>query len=200
MVASLSQDDPLSLKEAKNRPDWPHWKKAMDEEIQQLETLGTYAKMELPSDRVPIACKWVYHLKQDHTRKIMHYKACLVAKGFSQIHGLNFSESFTPAMCLNMLRLLLVLATMYRMVIHMVDIVSAYLNGDLDKIIYMKQPPGYEDGTHLVCKLIKSLYGLQQYGRIWNQKLNDTFQKLSFTHLFADQCVYFRCINHGCTC
>jgi hypothetical protein len=196
MVANLSQDDPLSLEEAKNRTDWPHWKKAMDDEIQQLETLGTYAKTELPNDRVPIACKWVYRLKRDHTGKIMRYKARLVAKGFSQIPGLDFSETFAPVMRLDTLRLLLALAAMYGMVIHIVDIVGAYLNGDLDEIIYMKQPPGYEDGTHLVCKLIKSLYGLRQSGRVWNQKLNDAFQKLGFTRLFADQCVYFRRIDH----
>jgi hypothetical protein len=89
------EDEPKTLAEAKERGDWPEWKKAMDEEMEQLRNLGTYIKVELPEDRIPIACKWVYRLKQDSTGKIICYKAQLVAKGFSQIPGIDSPANFT---------------------------------------------------------------------------------------------------------
>ena len=58
-------DDPKDVEEARSRPDWPEWKKAMDAEISQLENLGTYTKVKIPKDRVAINCKWVFHLKCD---------------------------------------------------------------------------------------------------------------------------------------
>ena len=58
-------DEPQSLEEAKAQPDWPKWKQAMDEEIEQLNKLGTYANTKLPADRKAIACKWVYWFKKD---------------------------------------------------------------------------------------------------------------------------------------
>lgn len=192
MMANILDEEPLSLEEAHGRADWPLWKKAMDEEMEQLKKLGTYTKVDLPSDRVPIACKWVYRLKRDHAGKIVRYKARLVTKGFSQIPGIDFTETFAPVMRLDTLRLLLALAATYGMVIHVVDIVGAYLNGELKEQIYMQQPPEYEDGTHLVLQLIKTIYGLRQSGRVWNQKLNNAFIKLGFKRLFSDQCVYFR--------
>jgi hypothetical protein len=57
------EDEPKTLAEAKERGDWPEWKKAMDDEMEQLRNLGTYIKVELPKDRILIACKWVYRLK-----------------------------------------------------------------------------------------------------------------------------------------
>ena len=70
------------------------------------------------------------------------------------------------------------------------DVVGAYLNGELNETIYMEQPPGYEDGTGRVCKLLRPLYGLKQSGAIWNKKLNSEFLNLHFRRLLSDQCVY----------
>ncbi len=81
--------EPQSLEEARLQIEWPQWKEAMDAEIAQLEALGTYEKVDLPSGRKPIPCKWVYRLKHDNEGNIVKYKARLVAKGFSQIPGID---------------------------------------------------------------------------------------------------------------
>jgi len=70
------------------------------------------------------------------------------------------------------------------------DVVAAYLNGKLDEEVYIKQPPGFNDGTGRVCKLILSIYGLKQAGRNWNIELNTTFKSLGFIQLITDQCIY----------
>ena len=153
-------DDPKDVEEARSCADWPKWKKAMDAEISQLEKLWTYIKVKIPKDRVAINCKWVFHLKCNAEGKIMQHKARLVAKGFSQIPGINFFETFTPVMHLHTLWLLLAIATMYGLVAHIVDVMGAYLNGELKEQIYMKQIPRYEDGTDSVLLLQRTLYGL----------------------------------------
>jgi len=68
----------------------------MDKEITQLENTGIWELTELPADRKPIKCKWVLKVKQDHTSVITHYKGRLIAKGFSQIPGIDFTETFAP--------------------------------------------------------------------------------------------------------
>ena len=72
------------------------------------------------------------------------------------------------------------------------DFSFAFLNGDLDETIYMKQPEGFvEQGPDYVCRLKKSLYGLKQSARQWNRKLHETLVKLGFSRLESDRSIYF---------
>src|ERR1700678_4467485 len=119
----------------------------MDAEIDQLTKRETYKMVDLPPDRKAIASKWVFRIMQDHNGKIVKHKARLVVKGFSQIPGIDFVETFAPLMRLETFRLLMALATKLGLVIHVVDIVGAYLNGTLQEAIYMEQPPDYDDRT-----------------------------------------------------
>jgi hypothetical protein len=120
------------------------------------------------------------------------HKARLIRKGFSQIPGIDFVETFAPVMRLETFRLLMALATKLSLLIHVVDIVGAYLNGTLQETIYMEQPPDYDDGTGRVSLLIKALYGLKQAGQIWNNELNQSFIGMEYTRLFSNQCVYIK--------
>ena len=72
------------------------------------------------------------------------------------------------------------------------DVKGAYLNGLLLERVFMKQPDGYSDGTHRICQLIKTLYGLKQAGREWNKVLNTRLQRRGFKSLKSDLCVYVR--------
>ena len=74
------------------------------------------------------------------------------------------------------------------------DFSSAYLNGELDVPIFMRQPPGFElaGREHQVCELRKTLYGLKQSGRAWYQKLDSHLRSTGFARTYADNCVYVR--------
>jgi len=91
-------DDPTTIEEAKARSDWPKWKEAMNEEMNRLKMAKTWEKKPLPTDHKAIACRWVYHLKTDNTGKIAKYKPRLVAKGFTQIPGINFFDTYAPVL------------------------------------------------------------------------------------------------------
>jgi len=138
----------------------------MDKEITQLENTSIWELTELPADCKPIKYKWVLNVKQDHTGAITRYKGCLVAKGFSQIPGINFTETFVPVVQLETFWTLIAIAVYYKLDIHTMDVVEAYLDGELNKMIYMEQLPGYEDGTNHIYRLCHPLYGLKQSGVI----------------------------------
>jgi Reverse transcriptase (RNA-dependent DNA polymerase) len=98
MIGVSLENDPLSLKEVKERLDWLKWKVAMDVEVDQLVKKRMYKLINLPPDCQAISCKWVYCIKCDHIGKIMTHKVRLIAKGCSQISGVDFVETFTPVM------------------------------------------------------------------------------------------------------
>lgn len=167
-----SYDEPQTLQEVMSRNNWPEWKKAMETELAQHECLGTYKLTDLPPDRKPVGCRWVFLIKRDANRQIVKYKARLVAQGFSQIPGQDFFATYAPVMRLESFHVILALAAQLDMEIHQVDVVGAYLNSNLEESIYMKQPPGFSDDTTRVLLLLKAIYGLKQAGCAWNTRLN----------------------------
>ena len=92
------------------------------------------------------------------------------------------------------IRVLLTLAVQYDLQLNQMDVVTAFLNGNLEETIYMQQPDGYiQQGKELlVCKLNKSLYGLKQSPRCWNKVLTEFMKSLGFTQSSADPCIYVR--------
>ena len=105
---------------------------------------------------------------------VERFKARLVVKGFSQRAGIDFNETFSPVVHGESQRLLLALTVRNKLKLRQVDIVSAFLNGELDKSIYMTQSEGFHDhdAQEFVCQLNKGLYGLKQAGLLWNKRLN----------------------------
>nr|GFA96241.1 zinc finger, CCHC-type [Tanacetum cinerariifolium] len=120
------------------------------------------------------------------------YKARLVIQGFRQKEGINFFDTYAPVARISTIRLLLALAAIHDLVIHQMDVKTAFLNGDLDEEIYMKQPEGFVIPGHesKVCKLKKSLYGLKQAPNQWHQKFDDVVLSNGFSLNQADKCVY----------
>ena len=146
-----------------------------------LGEMGTWKLGDLPKGREAVGCKWVFDIKHDHEGKISRYKARLVAQGYSQIPGMDYFETFAPVVRHDSLRAMLAIAAIRNLEIRQLDIKGAYLNGDLQEEIYMRQPEGFDDGSGRVCRLYKTLYGLKQSGREWNRKLNKRLTELGFS-------------------
>jgi hypothetical protein len=180
--------------EALAGPDSEKWHRAMQEEYDSIMKNGTWTLVELPNGRKPVSCKWIFKVKYSSTGEVDRYKARLVARGFTQKHGIDYTETFAPVAKFTSIRCLMAIAAKDDMEIHQMDVKTAYLNGDLNEEIYMVQPEGFEQvgGETLVCKLNKSLYGLKQAGRMWYFKIDETFKELGFKRSDADHSIYVR--------
>jgi hypothetical protein len=185
---------PNNFEAAMKSPDGKLWKEAMDKEFNSLTEMNTWNLTALPPGRKAISSKWVYRIKRKADGEIDKFKARMVARGFTQIYGVDFTETFAPVVRSNALRALLSFAVQRNMKIHQMDVVTAYLNGRILEEIYMRQPEGYEKpgAEHLVCKLNKSLYGLKQSGRCWNEKLVEFLTKNGFIQLVKETSVFYR--------
>jgi hypothetical protein len=119
--------------------------------------------------------KWVFRNKQDDEGVIVRNKARLVAKGFSQVEGLDFGETFAPVARLEVICILLAYASCYDIKHYEMDVKSAFLNNFINELLYVDQPPGFEDPRYPnhAYMLSKALYGLKQAPRAWYERLRD---------------------------
>ena len=146
----------------------------MVDEMASLHKNEAWDLVELPAGRKPIGSKWMFKKKTNAEGKVEKYKAWLVAKGYSQVPGIDFGDIFSlVAKVTSIILLLSVTAAAFDFEVEQMDVKTTFLHGDLEEEIYMKQPGGFavKGKKELVCKLKKSLYGLKQSPRMWYQNL-----------------------------
>lgn len=184
-------DDPPTVKKAMSSTNASEWSQAMKEEYESLLLNKTWCLCKLPQNKKPISCKWVFKTKRNANGNILRRKARLVAKGYSQEKGIDYNETFAPVVRYESIRYLIALAVKHGLLIHQMDAVTAFLNGTLEEEIYMKQPECMDDGSGKVCKLQKSIYGLKQASRVWNETLNKVLLNIGVKRSECE-CIYYR--------
>jgi hypothetical protein len=145
----------------------PEWDASMPKVYSSLMKNHTWDLVSLPKEQKLVHCKWIYKAKYVADGSVDKHKARLVAKGFSQVEGIDYSETFAPVAKMNSICLVLSLAASQGWSVYQMDVKSAFLHGDLDEEIYMEKPLGYVQDSSLVCRLKRSLYGLKQDPRAW---------------------------------
>lgn len=189
-VHGIVLDDPQTVNEAMSRANAEVWRKAMKDEFDSLEENDTWELTDLPSNRKPIHCKWVFKSKRNADGKVTRYKARLVAKGYTQRQGIDYDETFSPVVRYNSIRYLVAIAAKYDLDIHQMDVVTAFLHGDINEEIYLIPPPEFIQGDK-VCRLKKALYGLKQASRQWYLKLDSAMTAIGFERSSVDPCIYY---------
>ncbi|GJS87150.1 zinc finger, CCHC-type containing protein [Tanacetum coccineum] len=106
---------------------------------------------------------------------IEKFKARLVIQGFRQKSWIYYFDTYAPVARISTIRLLIAMASIHNLIIHQMDVKTAFLNGELDEEVYMNQPRGFimPSNEKKLCKLIKSLYGLKQAPKQWHQKIDE---------------------------
>ena len=169
-AAAIQNKQPLTVNEALNSSEKNKWRQTMEEEVKSKHKNEVWELIEAPQDRQVIGSKWVFKRKIDSGGSVELYKACLVAQSFTQKPGLDYDETFCPVVRFESRHTLATMAVQDGLILHQMDVTSAFLNGTLSEEVYMKQPEGFiEKGKeNLVCKLKHSIYGLKQSPRCWN--------------------------------
>ena len=135
----VEEDCPNTVKEAVDLDEGKQWRKAMEKEMESLKKMGTWTLKDLPKDWKVIGCKWVFVRKRNEMGEIIQHKARLVAQGFSQKPGTNYDNdgTFAPVMHFKTLHTVLAYTAVNKLKLRQFDIKEAYLNGYLNKTIYM---------------------------------------------------------------
>ena len=164
------------------------WKAACERELDALNRRHVFDLVECPKGQKVIRNRWVFDVK-DNGRKRAH----LVAKGFSQVEGMDYDQVFSPVVRFETVRLIISMAALENWHMHGLDVRNAYLYGELDEEIYMEQPEGFSvpgKTGHVLC-LQRALYRLKQAGLAWWRALKQSMEELGFTSLASDAGVFY---------
>lgn len=188
--------EPTNYKKASQ---FNEWRAEMNEEIESILRNDTWDLVEMPKNKTLIGCKWLFKPKMNAARSIEKLKAKIVAKGYSEQEGIDFDDTFEPVAKLNTIRMLIALATKYNWELHQLDVKSAFLNGELKEEIYLVQSEGFvkQGQEHIVCRLKKALYGLNQAPRSWYEKVDSLFLEYGFHRSLNDPNLYIKYNNQG---
>ena len=188
--------EPKTYKEAIECLDAAEWLESMEREFRTLLANNTFrvvSSSEVPKGRKLLKAKWVYKIKIDSEGNLSSRKSRLVAKGYTEVPGVDFFEIFHPVGQGQTFRLLLTKALCSLMLIFHIDIKGAFLHASLKEVIYMQLPPGTPltmNGEIVIVRLLKSLYGLKQAGREWYIALSTILISLGFLQSAVDPCLF----------
>jgi hypothetical protein len=160
-------DIPNMYKQAMKSKDVTEWKAAISEEMNNLSRMDVWEPRPLPSGKNVLDGRWVFAQKSAPDGTPERFKARYVAKGFKQVAGLQFGETFAPTAIFVSLQLLLTIAAQFGWPVHSFDFVAAYLNLPTDKVIWVKLPEGFSLPPGQAFLLKKALYGTRQAARCW---------------------------------
>lgn len=183
--------EPRSYEEAMASHEARDWVRAVNEEMESLQKNGTWKLVDLPKGKRTVSCKWIFKRKEGIPGvEAPRYKARLVARGFTQVQGVDYNEIFSPVVKHCSIRILLSIVNQFDLELEQMDVKTAFLHGDLEETIYMQQPEGFIEDEGKVCLLRKSLYGLKQSPRMWYKRFDDFLVRTGFNRCRYDSCVY----------
>ena len=185
---------PNSYQQAIKSDEAQNWQEAMEKEIEAMKQKEVFSVVPLPKGKKCVGSRWVYTIKENPEGE-KTYKARFVARGFSQVEGTDYKDTYSPTAKMTTIRVLMQVAIENDMTVHQLDVKTAYLNAPIDCEIYVRQPEGFKEENNdstLVWRLNRSLYGLKQSGRNWNIVLIQFFERIGFHQSKIDVCLFYR--------
>lgn len=169
----------------------------MDEEYESITHYDIWEVVQRPQINSIISYKWLYKIKHGADGNIVKEKVRFVDSGFSQNEGIDYGKKKSFVACYTIIQSTIALATIQRWSLHQIDLKTAFLHGFLKEEVFVKQSQGYEvhDPKSHVCRLNKSLYGLNQALRSWYAHIDNFFMKLGFTRRNAYENLYFKIVQ-----
>ncbi|PLW11121.1 hypothetical protein PCASD_23835 [Puccinia coronata f. sp. avenae] len=191
---SVTSTEPANHAQAMSCDDKDQWRKAEEAEIANMKSHHVWEEIPLQPHHHTIPSTWAYKKKLGADNQVVEFKARICAQGFRQTYGLNFELKYAPTGKPASLRFLLSLASQRGLLVHQLDVKSAFLTCDLEEEVLMLPPAGYLSGQRVVLRLIKAIYGLKQASLAWYRRLSSFLTSVGFSTSVADPCVFWRCL------
>lgn len=194
---------PKSMSEALDSPYAGYWWDAAISQKATLEAANTFGPLtSLPKGKTATGSTWVFKVKPSLTGdgSIRKFAARLCAQGFAQKAGFDYDQTFAPTANSSSLLIVMALAAQHQLLTRQIDFVAAYLNGEMEHEVYMRQPSGFVDESNpsSVRLLIKAIYGTRQGAERWHAALvHELIINFGFTRTTADPCVFLLRHNHN---
>jgi hypothetical protein len=169
----------------------------MMEEYQSIMKNDVWDIVPRPKRKSVVTSKWIYKIKHIADRSIEKHKARFVARGFSQVEGIDYEETFAHVARYTSIRAIISLVGSMGWKLHQMDVKTTFLNGEIEEEIYIEQPDGFiihEKESH-VCRLKKALYGLKQAPRSWYARIDGHLMSLGFNKSVVDPNLYYKTVN-----
>jgi transposase InsO family protein len=189
---SVTSTEPSNHRQAMSCDDNIQWKAAEAAEISNMMKHNVWTVIPLLPHHHTIPSTWAYKKKLGADNQVVEFKARICAQGFRQTYGLNFELKYAPTGKPSSLRFLLSIAIERGLLIHQLDVKSAFLTCDLDEEVLMLPPAGYLADQRVVLRLNKAIYGLKQASLAWYRRLNTFLVSIGFSVSDADPCVFWR--------
>jgi hypothetical protein len=169
------------------------WLEAEQKELQSITTKKVLQEAQLPRGKKLLRTKWVYKIRYGAEGQLSSYKVRLVACGYSQVFEIGFDETYSPVICLTSLRLLFAISAQLGLMMHQMDVNTAFLHADSNEEIYIAPPEGFPISTGMnCCRLKKALHGLKQSPIEWYNNMNSFLLSIHFKRLYGESCLYYR--------
>lgn len=188
-----SNPDKMPIQRARKEADWPQFDAAGQAEVSSLWRNGTWVLADLPRGAKLLPTQMLCERKRGADGEVSRYKGRFVACGNHQVAGRDYTEVWAPVARHATLRALLSTAAVERMMLYQLDVETAFLNGEVDKELYLQQPRGYErGGAGKVCRLVQAIYGLKQAARAWYLKQVKLRTEMGMEQCTSDPCLFSR--------
>ena len=191
-VMARDVNEPKNMQEALNDPIYGHeWKRAVDAEISNMTDGEVWEVSRCPSPRPRcVDTVWVWKVKSKKDGTVDKLKARLCCRGFTQIYGQDYNETFAPVVRAASLRFQLADAVRRKLHLDQIDFAAAFLQSPIDGDVYLKPPPGINVPKGFLLKLKKGMYGLKQAAHLWAKELSTLLKELGFRQCVADPCLW----------
>ncbi|KAI7956932.1 hypothetical protein MJO28_004027 [Puccinia striiformis f. sp. tritici] len=181
---------PKKYKDILKHPDKTAWLGAIQEELQNLFRHQIWTIELVPDGKRVMGARWVFVEKRTPNGKLIKLKARYVAKGYAQIAGVEFQDTFAPTATFVSLRLLLTVAAKCNWPVYSFDFVAAYLHSPINEEVWVRPPEGLDVPKGYACKLLKALYGTKQAARCWWKHLQGKLLQLGYKPSQYDNSLY----------
>ncbi|SGY38681.1 BQ5605_C003g02060 [Microbotryum silenes-dioicae] len=187
---------PSNYEEAMASPEADKWIAAIKAELDAMARHQVLIDSDLPSGARALGSKWVFTRKENAQGEVTRYKARLVAQGFAQRPGIEYNETFAPVARPSTILSLVGTAAAQGLFLEQFDFDSAFLNGTMTEMVYMKYPKGWDrPQTGQALRLVKSMYGTKQAPREWNAAVNSLMVERGYKRSDADSCLYVKRVD-----